>query len=245
MSSSWGDWTCPRAPRWPRTATAAHRDCSRRSWMCPECLSHRHFGLRNQESVNAKCGLGRGQLCLDLVYRGLGRSLPSHDGAHRPRLGDGVSTICLEPSRVEPSCVEPGHRAASERCAEGGRTALEMRQRGGSSLTVGTKPGGGSSLGYIATRNVPMRAPTAMRPQQEAVHLKRALREWCTLEFGRQVRRDTGKMIPKRVNDTKGQARPDRRSEIERHPGNLILPLRKVVRHDPTRARITQTLERR
>src|SRR5581483_8197323 len=29
-----------------------------------------------------------------------------------------------------------------------------------------------------------------------------------------------------------------------RHPGNLALPLGKVVCHDPTRARVTQTLER-
>jgi hypothetical protein len=53
------------------------------------------------------------------------------------------------------------------------------------------------------------------------------------------------KMIPKRVNETKREARPDRRSEIERHPGNLMFPLSKVMRHDLTRARITQTLERR
>ena len=52
------------------------------------------------------------------------------------------------------------------------------------------------------------------------------------------------KMIPERVNKAKREARPDRRSEIERHPGNLILPLGKVMRHDPTRARVTETLER-
>ena len=34
-------------------------------------------------------------------------------------------------------------------------------------------------------------------------------------------------MISERVNQTKREARPDRRSEIERHPGNLILPLAK------------------
>src|SRR5262245_17468785 len=51
------------------------------------------------------------------------------------------------------------------------------------------------------------------------------------------------KMIPERVNKAKHEARPDCDAEIERHPGNLILPLRKVMRHDPTPARVTKTLE--
>ena len=34
-------------------------------------------------------------------------------------------------------------------------------------------------------------------------------------EFGRQVRCNTRKVVPKRVNETKREARPDRRSEIE------------------------------
>src|SRR5262245_64417281 len=50
--------------------------------------------------------------------------------------------------------------------------------------------------------------------------------------------------IPERVNKAKREAGPDRRSEVERHPGNLILPVSKVMRHYPARARVTETLER-
>ena len=53
-----------------------------------------------------------------------------------------------------------------------------------------------------------------------------------------------GEMIPERVNKAKREARPDRRSEIERHPGNLILPLSKITRHYPTSTHVTETLER-
>jgi hypothetical protein len=51
-------------------------------------------------------------------------------------------------------------------------------------------------------------------------------------------------LIPKRVSKAKREARPDGGGEIERHPGNLVLPMRKVVRDDPTRARVAETLER-
>src|ERR1700732_5339927 len=51
-------------------------------------------------------------------------------------------------------------------------------------------------------------------------------------------------MTLERVEDAQREAVPDRRTEIKRHPGNLVLPLSKVVRHDPTRAHITETLER-
>src|ERR1700722_10478742 len=51
-------------------------------------------------------------------------------------------------------------------------------------------------------------------------------------------------MIPQRVENTKREAGPDPRTEIKRHPPNLVLPLGKVVRHDPPCARVTQTLER-
>src|SRR5215510_1317485 len=37
---------------------------------------------------------------------------------------------------------------------------------------------------------------------------------------------------------------PDRRTEIERHPGDLVFPLRELVRHGPTTARITKALQR-
>src|SRR4030081_292522 len=51
-------------------------------------------------------------------------------------------------------------------------------------------------------------------------------------------------MILERVENAQREAGPDRRTEIKRHPGNLVLPLSKVVRHDPTRAHVTETLER-
>src|SRR6202040_2225192 len=51
-------------------------------------------------------------------------------------------------------------------------------------------------------------------------------------------------MTLERVENTKREAGPDRRTEIKRHPGNLVLPLSKVVRHDPTRAHIMEALER-
>jgi hypothetical protein len=51
-------------------------------------------------------------------------------------------------------------------------------------------------------------------------------------------------MIPERVENAKREAGPDRRAEIKRHPGDLVLPLGEVVRHHPARARIMQTLER-
>src|SRR5262245_48702977 len=67
------------------------------------------------------------------------------------------------------------------------------------------------------------------------------MRQSLRVRFGAVSR----KMIAKRIDEAKREARPDRRSEIERHPGNLILPPSKVMRHDPTGARIAQTLKRR
>src|SRR5258705_5633255 len=52
----------------------------------------------------------------------------------------------------------------------------------------------------------------------------------CDRRFGAIAR----EMIPERVEHAKGEAGPDRRTEIKRHPGDLVLPLGKVVRHDPT-----------
>src|SRR5215468_5656844 len=40
------------------------------------------------------------------------------------------------------------------------------------------------------------------------------------------------------------EAGPDRRTEIERHPGDLVFPLSELVRHGPTNARITKALQR-
>ena len=51
-------------------------------------------------------------------------------------------------------------------------------------------------------------------------------------------------MILERAANAQCEAGPDRRTEIKRHPGNLVLPLSKVVRHNPTRAHVTETLER-
>lgn len=39
------------------------------------------------------------------------------------------------------------------------------------------------------------------------------------------------------IANAEREARPDRRAEIKRHPGNLILPLGDVVGHDSTKAR--------
>src|SRR5450755_770664 len=62
----------------------------------------------------------------------------------------------------------------------------------------------------------------------------------CDPRFG-TIARET---ILERVENAQREAGPDRRTEIKRHPGNLALPLGKVVRHDPTRAHVTQTLEK-
>ena len=51
-------------------------------------------------------------------------------------------------------------------------------------------------------------------------------------------------MIAERVENAQREAGPDRRTEIQRHPGDLVLPLGEVVRHDPARAHVAETLER-
>jgi len=146
-----------------------------------------------------------------------------------------------------------------ERAVRRGRThrSLPTPERG-DLPDFGTEPGGGSSQGYIATgvsqQSSPRDTPDSSifassrrweEPREPAICPEQALRGRRKSELGRQVRHDPGKMIAKRVNETKREARPHRRGEVERHPGNLILPLRKVVRHDPSRARIAQTHERR
>jgi len=62
----------------------------------------------------------------------------------------------------------------------------------------------------------------------------------CDRRFGAIARQ----MILERAENTQREAGPDRRTEIKRHPGNLVLPLGKIVGHDPTRAHVTETLER-
>src|ERR1700730_14227277 len=62
----------------------------------------------------------------------------------------------------------------------------------------------------------------------------------CDRRFGTIAREIT----LERVATAQREAGPDRRSEIKRHPDDLVLPLGKVVRHDPARARVTQTLEK-
>jgi hypothetical protein len=48
----------------------------------------------------------------------------------------------------------------------------------------------------------------------------------------------------KRVTDAERKAGPDSRTEIKRHPGNLVLPFSNVVRYYPTHARVSQPLQR-
>src|SRR5215475_10906069 len=62
--------------------------------------------------------------------------------------------------------------------------------------------------------------------------------------YGRRFGSMPREMVVKRVKDAKRKARPDRRTEIEGHPGNLVLPVSKVMRDDPTRTRVIETLER-
>src|SRR6202048_4068788 len=73
-----------------------------------------------------------------------------------------------------------------------------------------------------------------------ANYCQRVRRPACDRRFGTIAR----EMILERVENAQREAGPDRRTEIKRHPGNLVLPLSKVVRHDPTRAHVTKTLER-
>src|SRR5882672_10235999 len=69
---------------------------------------------------------------------------------------------------------------------------------------------------------------------------RRVRRPACDRRFGAIAR----KMTFERVENAQREAGPDRRTEIKRHPGNLVLPMGNVVRHNPTRAHVTETLER-
>src|ERR1700732_544473 len=73
-----------------------------------------------------------------------------------------------------------------------------------------------------------------------ANYWQRVRRPACDRRVGTIAR----EMILERVENAQREAGPDRRTEIKRHPGNLVLPLSKVMRHDPTRAHVTKTLER-
>jgi len=73
-----------------------------------------------------------------------------------------------------------------------------------------------------------------------ADYCQRVRQPACDRRFGTIAR----EMILERAGNTQREAGPDRCTEIKRHPGNLVLPLGKVVRHDPTRAHVTETLER-
>src|SRR5690242_18757345 len=48
----------------------------------------------------------------------------------------------------------------------------------------------------------------------------------------------------RRVADAQPEAAPDGSAEIQRHPGDFVLPLGDVVGHDPAHGRVTQSLER-
>src|SRR3984957_8306904 len=69
---------------------------------------------------------------------------------------------------------------------------------------------------------------------------RRVRRPACDRRLG-AIARQT---VLERVANAEREAGPDRHAEIQRHPGNLVLPLRKVVGHDPARADVTQTLQR-
>src|ERR1700733_7832 len=62
-------------------------------------------------------------------------------------------------------------------------------------------------------------------------------------EDGRRLAALVRQMTGERVENAQREAGPDCHAEIKRHPGNLVLPLGKVVRHDPARRDVTETLE--
>src|ERR1700730_3023205 len=92
------------------------------------------------------------------------------------------------------------------------------------------------------------RNPPACAPRRCGAALPSALANYCQRVRGPACDRRFGtiarEMILERAANAQREAGPDRRTEIKRHPGNLVLPLSKVVRHDPTRAHVTETLKR-
>ena len=97
-------------------------------------------------------------------------------------------------------------------------------------------PRGGRVSGQHPSNLSPLSRPSgAGRWRPEACDCFRAGRSW----IGR-----AGDVILERIANAQRQAGPDRRTEIERHPGNLALPLGNVVRHDPARAHVAKTLEK-
>ncbi len=80
-----------------------------------------------------------------------------------------------------------------------------------------------------------------MRPTLKArAHLRSERRRRSCRRTLRSVR----EVNAERVADAQCEARPYRPAEIERHPRDLFFPLGEVVRHDPTRAHVTEPVER-
>ena len=50
-------------------------------------------------------------------------------------------------------------------------------------------------------------------------------------------------MTVERIDHAQRQAGPDRAAEIQRHPGDLVLPVLEVVAHDPACADIAKALD--
>src|SRR5262249_35156423 len=66
------------------------------------------------------------------------------------------------------------------------------------------------------------------------------------VELGGGVRRGQPLLLRHPVHgiaNTQREAAPDRRTEIKRHPGDLILPLGDVMSHDPAQRYVTQPLQ--
>src|SRR5260370_38457760 len=61
----------------------------------------------------------------------------------------------------------------------------------------------------------------------------------CDPRFGTIAR----EMVLEGVENAQPEAGQDRRTEIRRHPGNLVLPLGKSVGHDQTHAHVAATLQ--
>src|SRR5262245_42980468 len=74
----------------------------------------------------------------------------------------------------------------------------------------------------------------------------------CRVMLGTKLRRTyhgrfgaiPQQMIPERVNKAKREARPERRSKVARHQGNLLLQTSKGTRNHPAKTRVTETHNR-
>src|SRR5712692_5036203 len=128
-----------------------------------------------------------------------------------------------------------GEKVTAIYFVEAGRLRLERRTFDGRVLILGTT----LSLGAIR-RRARLNAVARHYRVLLANYRQRVQRPACDRRFGTIAR----EMILERVENAQREAGPDRRAEIKRHPGNLVLPLGKVVRHDPTCAHVTETIER-